>query len=80
MEKIKWSEKITDEIFLEHIGEKSTFLNNILYRKVQHILRRNCLFHDVIKGYRTEVKGVGRRITQLLDDLRNIIRYWEVND
>ena len=36
-----------------------------------HILRRNFLLHDVIEGQMTEVKGVGRRITQLLDDLRN---------
>jgi hypothetical protein len=26
----------------------------------------------------TEVKGVGRRRTQLLDDLRNRKRYWEL--
>ena len=30
-----------------------------------HILRRNCLLHD-IKGQMTEVKGVRRRRTQLL--------------
>ena len=40
MEKIKWSEKVTNEV-LERIGEKSTLLNNIL-----HII--NCLLHDVI--------------------------------
>jgi hypothetical protein len=35
MEKIKWSEKVTNEQVLEHIGEK-TLLNtcNILGRKV----------------------------------------------
>ena len=42
------------------------------------ILRRNCLLHDVIEGQMTEVKGVGRRRTQLLDDLRNRRRYWEL--
>ena len=26
----------------------------------------------------TEVKGIGRRRTQLLDDLRNRIWYWEI--
>ena len=26
-----------------------------------------------------EVKGLGRRRTQLLDDLRNRKRYWELN-
>ena len=28
----------------------------------------------------TEVKGVGKRITQLLDDLRNRRRYWELKE
>ena len=43
MEKINWSEKVTNEQVLEHIGEKRTLLNNILRRKanwIGHILRR----------------------------------------
>jgi hypothetical protein len=28
----------------------------------------------------TEVKGVGRRRTQLLDDLKNRRRYWELTE
>ena len=57
-----------------------TLLNNILRRKVNwigHILRRNCLLHYAIEGQMTEMKGLGRR-TQLLDDLRNRRRYWEL--
>ena len=52
MEKIKWSEKVTNEQVLERVGEKSTLLNNILHRKtnwIGHILRRNCLLHDAIE-------------------------------
>jgi len=44
MEKIKWSEKVTNKQVLGHIGEKRTLLNNILCKKanwVGHILRRN---------------------------------------
>ena len=55
-------------------------LNNILRRKdnyIGHILRRNRLVHDVIEGQMKEGKEVGRRRTQLLDDLRNRRRYWE---
>ena len=77
MEKIIWSEKVTNEQVLDHIGEKRTLINNILRRKanwISHILRRNCLLHDFIEGQMTEVKGVGRRI-QLLDDFRN---NWEL--
>ena len=82
MEKIKWPKKVTNEQVLDHIG-KETLLNNILRREanwIGHILRRNCLLHDAIEGQMTEVKGVGRRITQLLDDLRNRRRYWELKE
>ena len=74
MEKIKWSEKVTNEQVIDLIGEKRTLINNIQPRKanwIGHILRRNCLLHDAIEGQMMEVKGVGRRRTQLLDDLRN---------
>ena len=73
LEQIKWTEEVTNEQVLDRIGEKRTLLNNILLRKANwicHILRRNCLLHDVVEGLMTEVKGVGRR-TQFFDDLRN---------
>ena len=81
--KIKWSEKVTNERVLGRIGERRTLINNILRRKanwVGHIARRNYLLHDAIEGQMTEVKGVGRRRTQLLDDLRNRRRYWELKE
>ena len=52
MKKIKWSEKVTNEEFVERTVEKRTLLNYILRRKVNwigHHLRRNCLFHNAIK-------------------------------
>ena len=64
-------------------SQERTFLNNTLHTKVNwigHILRRNCLLHDSIKGHMTKVKGVGKRRTQLLDDLRNRRRYWELKE
>ena len=69
--------------FFDRIGEKRTLLKNILRRKanwIGHILRRNCLLHDAIEGRITEVRGVGIRRTQLLDDLRDRRRYWEVKE
>ena len=75
MEKIKWSEKVSNEQVLGRIGEKRTLLNNIL-----RITKRNCLLHDAIEGQMTEVKGAGKRRTQLLDDLRNRRRYWELKE
>ena len=77
MGKIKFSEKVTNEQVLEYIGEKRTFLNNILHRKVNwigDILRRKCLLHDAIEEQITEAKGVRRR-TQLPEYLRNRRRY-----
>ena len=40
---------------------------------------QNFLLHGVIEGRMTEVKGVGRR-AQLLDELRNRRRYWELKE
>ena len=79
---IKWSEEVTNRQVLKRIGEKRTILNNIHRKKanwIGHILRRNCLLHDAIEGQRTEVKGLERRRTQLLD-LRNRRRYWEIKE
>ena len=49
--------------------ESYVFLSYVSW--IGHILRRNCLLHDAIEAQMTEVKGVGKRRTQLLDDLRN---------
>ena len=47
-------------------------IGSVIYRE------NNCLLHDAIEGQMTEVKGVGGRRTQLLDDLRNRRRYWKL--
>ena len=78
MEKIKWSGKVTNEQVLERIGEKRSLRRKANW--IGHILRRNCLLHYVIEGQMTEVKGGGRRRTQLLNDLRNRRRYWELKE
>jgi hypothetical protein len=73
MEKIIRSEKVTNKQVLERKGEKRT-------RKkanwISHILKINCFLHDSIEGQMTEVKVVGRRRTQLFDDLRKGSYYW----
>ena len=79
----KMVREVTNEQVLERIGEKRTLLNNVLRRKanwIGHFLRRNCLLDDTIEGQLQVVKGVGRRRTQLLDDLRNRRRYWELKE
>ena len=76
MEKIKRPGKVTNKQDLDSIGDKRTI--NILRRKanwIGHILRGHCLPRDAIEGQMTEVKRVGRRRRQFLDDLRNRRRY-----
>ena len=74
---------VTNEQVLEDIRKKRTLLNNSLPRKairIDRILRRNCLLYGVIEGQMTELKGVGRIRTHVLDDLRNRRRYWELKE
>ena len=47
-EKIKWSEKITNEEGIGRVEEKRALLNNTLRRKVN--CQTNCLFHETIEG------------------------------
>ena len=63
------------EEVLERIGEKRTLTDNVLRRKanwVGHILRRNCLH--------VTIKRVERIKAQLLDDLRNRRKHWELKE
>ena len=53
MGKIKWSEEVTNEKFIEYIGEKRTLLDSILRKKVnwiRYIIRRNFFLHVDING------------------------------
>ena len=53
MERIKCSEKVTNEEILGSMGDKRTLPNNILRRIVNwivHTLRRNVLLQDAIEG------------------------------
>ena len=48
---------------------------------IGHILRRNCHLYDTIEGQVTEMKAVRRRRrAQLLNDLRNRRRYWNLKE
>ena len=79
MEKIKWSEKVTNEEISQHTGEKRMLLNNILGSIANWIGHINCLLLDAIQGQITEVKGPERKI-QLLVDLRNKKIYLELKE
>jgi hypothetical protein len=83
MEKIKWTEKITNEEVLSRVDEKRTILDTIFQRKknwIGHILRRNCLLHDVIEGKLEGRRGPGRKRIQILDELKERRKYWELKE
>jgi hypothetical protein len=78
MEKISWIDHVRNEEVLLTVDEQRNILHEIQKRKanwIGHILRRNCLLKQVIKG---KIKGEmevtkrqGRRLKQLLDDLKD---------
>jgi len=57
MEKISWTEHVTNEEVLLRVKEKRNILYEISKQKaswIGHILRRNCLLQRVIEG---KIKG-----------------------
>ena len=79
----KMAKESSYEQVFEGIGEKRTLLNNIQRRKANwmgHTLKVHCLLHVAVEGQMTEVKEVGTRRTQLLDDLIYRRRYWELKE
>jgi len=48
--------------------------------EIKFTTSKNCLLHEGIEGQMTEIKVVGRRRTQLLEDMRNRRRYWELKE
>jgi len=77
MEKIRWTDHVSNEEVLLRVKEQRNILHEISKRKsnwIGHILRRNCLLQRVIEG---KIKGGikitgrrGRRRRKLLDDLK----------
>jgi hypothetical protein len=76
MQKISWTDCVRNEEVLQRVQKERNILQRMKRRKanwIGHILRRNYLLKQVIKGKiegRTEGMGRrGRRRKQLLDDL-----------
>jgi hypothetical protein len=77
MEKISWTDHVTNEKVLLTVKKQSKTLHEISKRNaywIGHILRRYCLLQHLIKG---KIKGGtevtvrrGRRSRKLLDDLK----------
>jgi hypothetical protein len=78
---------VRNEEVLHRVKEERNILHTIKRRKanwIGHILRRNCLLKHVTEGKlegRIEMTGRrGRRRNQLLDDLKEKRRYWELKE
>jgi hypothetical protein len=87
MEKISWTDRVRNEEVLRRVKEERNILHTIKRRKanwIGRILRRNCFLKHVIEGKlegRIEMTGRrGRRRKQLLDDLKEKIRYWKLKE
>jgi hypothetical protein len=77
MNKISWTDHVRNKEVSLRVNEQTNILYEIRKRKanwIGHILLRNCLLNQVIKGKKKgemEVtRGRGRRSKKLLDDLK----------
>jgi hypothetical protein len=82
MEKISWTDRVTNEEVLHRVKEVRNIVHTIKRRKtnwIGQILRRNCLLKHVIEGKlegKMEITGRrGKRRKQLLDKLKEKRRY-----
>jgi hypothetical protein len=83
MEKISWTDRVTNEEVLQRVKEERNILHTIKRRKgnwIGHILRRDCLLKHVIEGRIGMMGRRGIRRKQLLDDLREKRRYWKLKE
>jgi hypothetical protein len=80
-----WGYYTGQELLREQYQEiRSSEHGTIGTMRIGHILRRNCLLKHAIEGkleWRIEMTGRrGRRRKQLLDDLKEKRRYWELKE
>jgi hypothetical protein len=81
MAKISWTYRVNNEAVLHRVKEERNILHTIGRRKanwIGHILRRNCLLKHITEGKISGIRRRGRRRTQLLNDLKEEIRYWKL--
>ncbi|KAJ4446128.1 hypothetical protein ANN_12820 [Periplaneta americana] len=73
MERVKWTDRVTIEALLERVGEEKMILKLISKRKrnwLGHWLRINYLLKDALEGMVNGRRVRGRRICQIIDDIK----------
>jgi hypothetical protein len=74
---------VNNEAVLYRVKEERNILHTVRRRKanwIGHILRRNCLLSHIIEGKIIWTRRRGRRRKQLLDDLKEVRRYWKLKE
>lgn len=72
VEKIKWTDKITNEAVLSRVEEERSFVNTVIKRKkawIGHALRHDSLLMTVLEGRMEGKRCRGRRRIGMLDEL-----------
>ena len=72
--KIKWTDRISNEIVLETVGEERKLIGVIQNRKrkwVAHSIRHNKLFRLVLEGRMQGKRSRGRKRIMMLDSVKN---------
>ncbi|KAJ4430925.1 hypothetical protein ANN_19518 [Periplaneta americana] len=73
MERVKWTDRIRNEVVLERVDEERMMLKLIRKRKrnwLGHSLRRNSLLKDALEGMVNGRRVRGRRRYQMVDDIK----------
>ena len=81
MERISWTEKVTNEEVLRRVGEKRTMAETIVRRKknwIGQIMRGNGLMKEVMEGRMEGKRGPGRKRIGMIGDLLEQERYGDV--
>jgi len=85
MEDLRWTDRVTNEVVLHRVKEKRNTLYALKRKKanrIRHISGRNCILKHVIEEkIETKMDGSGRRgrrPKQLLDDLFEKSRHWNM--
>jgi len=72
MERISWTEKITNEEVLRRVGEKRSMVETIVRRKknwIGHIMRGDGLMKEVMEVKMEGKRGRGRKRIGMIDEL-----------
>jgi hypothetical protein len=83
LEKISWTDRVNNEAVLHRVKEGRYIFHTIRRRKascIGHILRRNCLLKHINEGKIRGTRRRGRRRKQLLDDFKEVRRYWNLKE